>query len=161
MAAFRKFSQFFEREAVAEMQVGRSWIHPELDPERPVEGKLARQLRWRNNFSGAAGKRRRLFIRLIVVHVPLRQVCAPELDWSSSVQEFRRCGIARLQRPGLGAADLSAFGGALAMKMRMFARGDYLTGYAYRPHLAARDHPEYAQPALHNTERALVDHANF
>src|SRR5260370_40453395 len=141
MAAFRKFSQFFEREAVAEMQVGRSWIHPELDPERPVEGKLARQLRWRNNFSGAASKPRRLFIRLIVVHVPLRQVCAPELDWSSSVQEFRRCGIARLQRPGLGAADLSAFGRALGVNIRLVALDTYLTGYTYRPHPTARDPP--------------------
>jgi hypothetical protein len=63
---------------VTEMQIGRGRIHPELDPERPVERKLRGKLLWRNDFGGAADKRRSLFIRLIFVHVPLRQVRSPE-----------------------------------------------------------------------------------
>ena len=83
-----KVAQFLERQAVAEMQVGRGRIHPELDPERPAERNFGRELRRRNNFDGAAGERRRLFIRLIFLHVPLGQFRSLEFQWLSSVQEF-------------------------------------------------------------------------
>ncbi len=89
MAARLKIAQLLERDAVAEMKVGRGRIHPELDPQRAAERELGGQLGRRNSLGGAAGKRRRLFIRLIFVYVPLRQIRSPETpNDASSVQEF-------------------------------------------------------------------------
>ena len=77
-------------QAVAEMQIGSGGIHPELDPEGPAERNLGRELRRRNDLDGAASERRRLIIRLIFLHVPLRQFRSLEFQWQwlPSVQEF-------------------------------------------------------------------------
>src|SRR5208282_2241361 len=88
VARILKVAQLLERQAVTEMQIGRGRIHPELDPERPAERNLGRKLGRRNDLAAAPGKRGSLFIRLIFVHVPLRQFRSPGFQWPSSVQDY-------------------------------------------------------------------------
>ena len=80
MARILKVAQLLERQAVTEMQIGRGRIHPELDPERPAQRDFGRELGRRNDLAAAPGERGSLFVRLIFVHVPIRQFRSPEFQ---------------------------------------------------------------------------------
>ena len=88
VARILKLAQLLERQAVTEMQIGRGRIHPELDPERPAERDFGGKLRRRNNLRGAARERGSLFIRLIFLHVSLRQIRSPRAIDAQGYRNF-------------------------------------------------------------------------
>ena len=64
-----EIAQLLERDGMAQMQVGRGRIHPELDAQRAPLAQLGRQLLARDDFEGVAPQLPRLLFGVVLVHV--------------------------------------------------------------------------------------------
>ena len=68
MARALEIAQLLERDRMAQVQVGRRRIHPELDSQRPAVGELRRQLGMGDYFDGVAAELVGLLSGVILVN---------------------------------------------------------------------------------------------
>ena len=66
MALALEIAEFLESDGMAEMQVGRGGIHPELDPQGAAVAELRGQLIARNDFRRVQPQLQRLLFRLFL-----------------------------------------------------------------------------------------------